>query len=103
MKTALIISKHFDFLSVNFISNLIDKNKEYHVCFVREIQKSYDYFDYLENRTKSEQIDFSLVNIRNKNITPEKAAKRYLNTRREINNIVVIDESNLSMLFDLLS
>ena len=101
MKVGLIITKPLDYLTKEFLCDFIENNKEYHLCLVRNAKSCNELYDFLDKSAKAESINISVVSIKYKSLSPIKAAKRYLQSRNDIENIIVINKSNMTIIQNL--
>lgn len=103
MRTGLIIPQPLYYFSKEFLTNLIEKNKQYHLCFVKGAYDFGDLFDFLEIKAKNKDLNVSLLNNMHNNLSDFRAATRYLEARDDIDTIILIDKSNLSLIYDIAS
>ncbi|WP_366187118.1 hypothetical protein [Flavobacterium ovatum] len=102
MKIALIITKPIEKLTKNFLVDFIKNNKKDHLCIVRDLKCFNELYDYLDKSAKSSDINISVVNIMYKKASPINAAKRYLQSRNDIEDIRIINKNNMAIIENLL-
>lgn len=102
MKIGLIITKPIEYLTKPLLCDFIKNNKDYHLCLVRNAKSFNELYDFLDKSAKSESINISVVNIKYSKLSPIKVAKRYLQSRNDIEKVIVINKNNMSIIQNLL-
>ncbi len=91
MKIGLIIIEPLQMMTKDFLIELTTKDNPYHMCFVRDKNNSRELFSYLEKKAKAKNMDMSVIYNMNKNLSPVKAAYRYLKSRTDIEDIILLE------------
>ena len=100
MKIGLIIIEPLRIMSKDFLLELTEKETPFHMCFVRNGNNSRELFKFLEKKAREKVVDMSVIHNMNKNLSPVKAAFRYLESRNDIENIVILENNKPSLIND---
>ena len=100
MKIGLIIIEPLRLMTEEFLHKLIEEESPYHMCFVKNKNNSRDLFKFLEKKAREDEKGLSVIHNLNKNLHSVKAAFRYLESRNDIEDIIILENNNESLIND---
>ena len=98
MKIGIIIIDPLSIFVKDFLFSVIEKETPYHLCFVKNKKNCQETFKILEEKAKEDNIDISIVHNKNKHLLHFKAAYGYLESRNDINKIIVVEKKENSLI-----